>query len=258
MASQSKYYNTGGGELKFTPIVNGVLGTEEDFGQTENINFSTDMETLTHDNTESCTSYEDMNILKKVTGKLNIETIEISPIMLERAFLGAKTSSTTASATDTADTVTFVALGVGYYVGVKFLSNLVVKDDGDVTTYVLGTDYTVDVDRGIIAAVDGGAITAGDTCNLTYDNAEYSDVNIEGFINSKLEGVLTFESCAANGLSYKYTFHRVSLLASGEYALKSSDEFIKLTFEGTMLASELITGSGVSKMFKIEASEKTA
>ena len=64
---QSKYYNTGGGSLKFTPIVDGVLGTEEDFGQTENISFSTEIETLTHDNTETCTTYEDMNILKKVT-----------------------------------------------------------------------------------------------------------------------------------------------------------------------------------------------
>ena len=257
MASKSKYYNTGGGELRFTPIVDGVLGTKEDFGQTENISFSTEMETLTHDNTESCTSYEDMNILKKVTGKLTIETIEISPKMLERAFLGETTSIAQASGVNVADTVTFTALDTPYYVGVKFLSNLVVTDTVGTTTYVNGVDYTVNLDKGIITATSGGAITGGETCNLTYDNAAYNDINIEGFINSKLEGVLEFESCAANGLNYKYTFHRVSLLASGDYSLKSSEEFIKLSFEGTMLASELVSGDGISKLFKIEASEKT-
>jgi len=257
MAYKSKYYNTGGGELRFTPIVNGVLGTKEAFGQTENISFSTEMETLTHDNTESCTSYEDMNILKKVTGKLSIETIEISPKMLERAFLGNTTTTAQLSGTNVADTVTFTALDTPYYVGVKFLSNLIVMDSTDTTTYVEGVDYTVNLDKGIIAAISGGAITAGETCNLTYDNAAYNDINIEGFINSKLEGVLEFESCAANGLNYKYTFHKVSLLASGDYNLKSSDEFIKLSFEGTMLASELVSGDGISRLFKIEASEKT-
>ena len=256
MASQSKYYNTGGGELKFTPIVDGVVGEQEDFGQTENVSFSTEMETLTHDNSETCVMYEDMNILKKVTGKLNIETIEISPQMLERAFLGKTTRVTTGSGTDVTSNVTITTLGVTYSVGVKYLSNLVVKDDGDTTTYVEGVDYTVNLNKGTISAIESGGITAGDTLNLTYDNVEYDDINIEGFIHSKLEGILQFEACSANGLNYSYTFHRVSLLANGDYSLKSSDEFIKLSFEGTMLASELVSGEGVSKLFKIETSEK--
>jgi len=258
MASKSKYYNTGGGELRFTPIVDGVLGVKEDFGQTENISFSTEIETITHDNTETCTTYEDMNLLKKVTGKLTIETIEISPKMLERAFLGKTTSTAQTAVIAVSDTVTFTALNTAYYVGVKFLSNLVVKDASDTTTYVEGTDYTVNLDRGMITSLAGGNISAGDVCNLTYDNSAYNDINIEGFIDSKLEGVLEFESCASNGLNYKYTFHRVSLLASGDYSLKSSEEFIKLSFEGTMLASELVSGDGISKLFKIEASERTA
>ena len=69
---------------------------------------------------------------------------------------------------------------------------------------------------------------------------------------------LLFVSCAGNGISYTYTYHRVSLLASGDFALKNSTEFAKLSFEGTMLADESITGSGVSKLFKIQGSEKTS
>lgn len=254
--AQTKYYNTGGGSLEFTPIVNGVLGAKEDFGQTENITFNVTTETITHDNTETCTSYEDMNILKKVTGKLAIETLEISPEMLQRAYLGSLTRANNPSGTAILANVTIVALGEAYFVGSKYISNVIVKDDSDTTTYTLGVDYTLDEDKGMISAVAGGAILVNDIIHVTYDNASYDDVTIQGFTETKLEGVLTFTSCAGSGMSYVYTFHRVSLLASGDYSLKSADEFVKLAFEGTMLASELVTGAGVSKLFKIEGSEK--
>lgn len=256
MSAQSKYYNTGGGELKFTPIVDGVLGSEEDFGQTENISFSTTVETLTHDNTETKTTFEDMNILKKVTGKMTIESIEISPAMLTKAFLGSLDTTNVSSGTAVSDTLVITALDTAYPVGIKYLSNLVVKDETDTTTYVEGTDYTVDLDKGEITALSTGTISASDTLHLTYDNASYNEYDIEAFINSKLEGTLRFISDSANGLSYIYTFHRVSLLASGDFSLKSSEDFLKLSFEGTILSSELISGDGISKMFKIEATEK--
>lgn len=267
MAAQSKYYNTGGGALKFTPIINGVLGTEEEFGQTENISFSTEIETLTHDNTETNVTYEDMNILKKVTGSLNIETLEISPAMLTRAFLGANnTNAVIADAiagTASLGFVTATALDTEYAIGVKHLddSTIVVKDDSDVTTYVLDTDYTLNRVGDITYIkflTSGGTIVADDVLHITADNSAYDDISIEGFIDTKLEGVLTFISDTANGVAYTYTFHRVSLLASGDYSLKSSEEFAKLTFEGTMLASELVSGDGVSKLFKIEGAELTA
>jgi len=254
--ANSKYYNTGGGELYFTPITDGVLGTEVAFGQTENVSFNISVETITHDNTESCTTFEDMNILKKVTGKLSIETLEISPDNLERAYLGKKVSTVVASGSGVSDTVTFTALDTAYDIGVKYLSNVVVKNSDDSVTYVEGTDYTVNYDKGLITALSTGSIGAGDTCNLTYDNAAYTDYRVEAFIKSKLEGKLVFKSCASNGLSYTYTFHKVSLLASGDFGLKSPNEFSKLSFDGTMLSSDLVTGDGVSKLFKIEASEK--
>ena len=104
----------------------------------------------------------------------------------------------------------------------------------------------------------GATIIATDILHITATNVAYNDISIEGFTETKLEGVLTFSSCASNGLNYVYTFHRVSILASGDFALKSAEEFAKLTFEGTMLASELIDGVGISKLFKIEATELTA
>lgn len=261
--AQSKYYNTGGGTLYFTPIVNGVMGTEVDFGGTENVSFSSEIETLKHDNTEGGTTFEDLSILKKVTGKISIETLEASPAMLTRAFLGANNSAVVTATTDAAlDNVTVAAFATAYPLSKKFLSNIVVKDDADLITYTLGVDYTLSTVDNVtsITFISGGAggIVLTDVIHITADNLGYTNVSIEAFIDSKLEGQLRFVSDAANGLSYTYTFHKVSLLASGDYMLKSPTEFAKLSFEGSMLASELVTGTGISKLFKIEATELTA
>ena len=263
MAAQSKFYNTGGGELFFTPMVDGVLGTEVDFGQTENITFTSENETLEHDNTESCVVYEDISILKKVTGTLAIDTIEISPDMLTKAFLGTDYTVLMPPAAGTARTdVTVASFGDAYEISGFYLENIVVKDDTDTDTYVLNTDYTLSYNdkTGVssITFIDGGSggITVSDIIHIVADNLEYSSIRIEAFTQASIFGKLRFVSCAANGISYEYTFHKVSLLSSGDYALKSAEDFITLSFEGKMLASELITDPNLSKLFVINAVSK--
>ena len=260
--SQSKYYNTGGGELFFTPLVNGVLGTESTFGGTENVSFSSEIETLTHDNTESAVTVEDLSILKKITGKLNIESVEISPEMLGKAFLGTDYTAPVASGTAVAQAdITVGDFTTAYPLSVKniTLASVVVKDDTDTTTYVLDTDYTLSVsgDTTYITFLNPTIIVT-DVIHVTADNVAYSAIRVEAFMESKLEGQLRFVSDPANGVAYEYKFHKVSLLASGDFALKSADEFSKIAFEGSMLASELITANNESKLFVITGTELTA
>ena len=257
MAAQSKYYNTGGGELKFTPIENGVLGTKVDFGQTENMDFSTSVETIKHDSTEGSVAFEDLNILKKVTGKLSIATVEISPEMLGRGTLSDVTTIDTPKATATKlDDYVVNGLDTKHLLGTKFMSNVDVENSDDSTTYVEGTDYTMSYDEGAITILSSGGIADGDKIDITFDNAHYADYNLEGYTKSKIEGVLEFVSHAANGLSYTYTFHKVSLLASGSFSLKSDKDLAKISFDGVLLSSEFVTGDGVSKLFNIKSTEK--
>lgn len=269
MSAKSEYYSTGGGELHFTPITAGVYGTEVEFGQTENVTFSSEIETLTHDNTEGSVMIEDLNILKKITGKLNIDTVEISPEMLTRAYLGENnTSAVIANAitgTPELGFVTATAMDTAYPIGVKHLdvATIVVKDSTDITTYTLDDDYSLSTVNGVtsITFITGGSggILAGDVIHITGDNSAYDDISIEGFLNSKLEGKLRFVSAPANGIAYEYTFYRVSLLVSGDFTLKSAEELAKLSFEGTMLASEIDgDGTATSKLFKIEGTKLTA
>ena len=187
--------------------------------------------------------------------------------MLTRAFLCANnTASVIADAIAGTPSLGFVIMtfmDTAYEIGVKHLTlaTIVVKDDTDTTTYTLDDDYSLSTvnDVTTITAITGGSggIVATDVLHITADNVAYSDISIEAFIESKLEGQLRFVADSANGVSYVYTFHKVSLLASGDYALKSSEELAKLTFEGAMLASELVSGEGISKLFKIEGTELT-
>ncbi len=265
--AQSKYYNTGGGVLYFTPLVDGVLGTEAEFGGTENVSFSSEIETLTHDNTEGAVTVEDLSILKKITGKLAIETVEVSPDMLIKAFLGSDESvaviANAIAGTASLGFVTATALDTAYAIGVKHLDDatIVVKDDADTVTYVLDTDYTLSRmgdTTYITFPTSGGTITASDVLHITADNVGYNDIRVEAFMNSKLEGQLRFVSNPANGVAYTYVFHKVSLLSSGDFMLKSSEEFSKISFEGALLASELIVENDESKLFVITGTELTA
>ena len=261
MSAQSKYYSTGGGELYFTPITDGAYGTESAFGQTENVNFSAETETLTHDNTEGSVMVEDLNILKKITGTINIDTVEISPDMLTKAYLG---NNNTANVTaDTAlDDIVAVTMDTEYELEVKHvtLTSVTASTAG---VLALDDDYSIRVENNVtyITFITGGSagLVADETIVYVNTNPAYDDISIEGFLNSKLEGKLRFVSAPANGVAYQYTFHRVSLLASGDFALKSSEELTKLSFEGKMLASELEgDGTATSKLFKIEGTELTA
>lgn len=53
---------------------------------------------------------------------------------------------------------------------------VVVKDSSDETTYVAGTDYTIDLVSGVITRVSDGSIGATETLHITYDYADPSAV----------------------------------------------------------------------------------
>jgi len=155
-------------------------------------------------------------------------------------------------------------MDTAYEIGVKRLdtATIVVKDATDTTTYDLDDDYSLSTVNNVtyITFITGGSggIVATDVLHITADNDAYDDIIIEGFMQTKLEGILRFVGNSATGVSYTYTFHKVSLLASGDFALKSADEWAKLTFEGAMLASELITDPAESKLFKITGTKLSA
>jgi len=71
----------------------------------------------------------------------------------------------------TAEEVTAPASGSWARFANPNVSAVVVMDDADVTTYIEGTDYYVNLDLGMIEILVGGSITAGDVLHVDYTYA---------------------------------------------------------------------------------------
>lgn len=69
--------------------------------------------------------------------------------------------------------------------------NVVVKNSGGTTTYVNGTDYTVDYVNGIIAAKAGGQITTGEALAVSFSYADPTKVADADVIGTVAGGVYT-------------------------------------------------------------------
>lgn len=64
--------------------------------------------------------------------------------------------------------------------------NVVVKNAAGTTTYINGTDYTLDAVNGVVTAKSGGAITTGETLSVSFNYADPSKV-----LDSDLAGSVT-------------------------------------------------------------------
>ena len=122
------------------------------------------------------------------------------------------------------------------------VKNALVQDSGGTTTYTLGTDYTIDTALkddtiGRIFFIDGGAITEGDTIEVTYayDAATYTEV--QAFAESEIEGRLRFVSDNPAGNDQELEIWRVSLTPSGDTAM-IGDDWSTLAFTGEVLKDE--------------------
>ena len=250
MAGEAKYASIGGGKLYIKPIINGVpqIG-EEYFGVTSDVNIKTSVEYKERENTEASEISIDVKVATKKTVGISFTTSEISPAVLARAFKAELTTVTQASGTVTSQSLTIGAKGLSYSVSKKMISSLIVKDDADAVIYALGVDYVVDAKRGSITILENGSITDDETLHLSFSYAEISYSNLEAMMSSSLEATLIFKSEPLNGETYDYTFHKVSLNQSGDFALKGSD-FTTLTFEGDVLKDS--TQLSGSEFFKIE------
>jgi hypothetical protein len=68
--------------------------------------------------------------------------------------------------------------------GYPGVSSVVVKSSNGETTYVAGTDYSLDAVNGILSIVTGGAIAAGATVEVSFDYADPSKVQTSDIIGA--------------------------------------------------------------------------
>jgi hypothetical protein len=186
------------------------------------------------------------NALRRIqTVELGLTLRDFTADNIAKALFGA--ASVVAAATGVTETV------VGYEdaltpLGKAGITNLVVKDVTDVTTYVAGTDY--DLVRSGLWVRAGGAITSGDTLHLTYDHPAQNVV--EALVNSGLEYEVFLDGLneAQSGKAVAIRFHRLRFGPVADWGL-IADEYGELALTADLLKDTTIVTAGLSQYMKV-------
>jgi hypothetical protein len=233
----------GRGEIHFAKFgQNQVPGGERFLGNCPEFNLNVEQETLDHYKSTRGTREKDESLSIEVTRSGSIVTDAISVDNLAMFFFGTADVLTQASATGETETLSGVVLGLSYQLGmsdanpagIRSVENVVVTDNGAVTTYVAGTDYTLDADRGRITLLSSGSITSGEDLTVTYDIAATNrDVVVSS--NQEIEGALRFLSFNAKGKNVDFYMPWVKIRPNGDLSLIQESDWMTAPFNVEVL-----------------------
>lgn len=216
---------------RFQPNTDTPSGIERYIGNTPSFGLSVETQELDHYSSEEGLRVKDLSVTMQVdmNGSLVTDNIDLDNIAM--FFFGETTSHTVTALTGESMTVAsaepggFIQLGTSatHAAGLQNVSGVSVADSGGGgTTYDAGDDYVVDEDLGRVEIVDGGAITAGTSLDITYDVGAHSyDMVVSG--TDILYGGLRFVAYNGVGRNTNFYMPKVALRPNGEYNLKGDD-----------------------------------
>lgn len=228
---------------------NGTFDDYQYLGMTPSATASIETETLEHTQTEEMPPSIDLEIVTKITGAVKAAVDQISPGIIGMFFLGDTT--TEVQLAGSYDQTKNVKGGYSYLLENQNFTSVTVKDAGDTTTYTEGTDYSIDLDTGLLAILSGGTIPDGDIhITGSYDAATYSVV--QAAIKPKFGAKLRYISDPIAGKKRIWDFHYVQVVPGGDFALKSTEDYAQAEFEFKLLKDTTITGTGLSQMMSVK------
>lgn len=209
-------------------------------GNTPSFNINVNQSKLDHFSSDDGVRVKDKSVVLQVdiTGNLVLDDINNENLAL--FFFGSQSVLAQTSAVAQTQSFTGVVQGYAYQLGisttnptgVRSISNVVVSVGGSAKT--LGTDYTVDTDRGLIFIVEGGTIADNATISVTYDRAAKSRKQVISG-TTQIEGAIRFESANPQGEKNDFYFPYVRLGPNGDFGLKA-DEWQQLPLSAEILA----------------------
>lgn len=235
MASNDLNLTLGKGKLFFGEFAAGTQNPkgERFIGNSSEITVNADVQTIEH---RSSTEGRMKKDFEAITGVDRAGTIVTDNMGLDNVgifALGYVERVSVSSATGTEQTFVDVEQGLTYQLGVtaakpegvRKLASVVVEVG--VTVKTLGTDYTVDLERGRITIVVGGTIANLADIDVTYNTTAHSiDRVVAGA--TKKEGSLRWVAANPDGPVTDYFFPWVKLGPNGDLSLVSAEEFINL------------------------------
>ena len=213
----------GRGDLYFKPT--GASGYEF-IGNTPEFNVSISTETLKHYNSGRGVRTQDREVPVQVDYSGGFMTDNITPANLANYFQGD--TGVVAVGASTGETQNFanVKKQGRYFLADRNVTNVVVEVG--VATKTAGTDYEVDLVRGMITVLDGGTIANGATIEVTYDVTAHSYSRTRSGANV-IEGSIMFMAYNPEGENIDYLLESVKLTPNGDFQIKA-DEWQQLPF----------------------------
>ena len=241
--SQNKY-TIPRGRVFFNPISTATdeyLG-ELYMGNCPSLGLSIETEKAEHYSSETGLREKDASVVLEVkrTGSLTCDNMSGTNVAL---FLSGSTGTITQAGASVTDEVIDVipgryyqlGLGVSTPVGARKVSAVVVTNSAGTTTYVAGTDYLLDADRGRLQILATGTIVAGEI-KVDYTKAATTWEGIRSGAAGELLGALRIVSDNATGDQRDFYMPRVSLVPSGEIpVIAEGTDFAQMTFDADVL-----------------------
>ena len=259
----SNYYYSGQGSL-YVAKRNATTGKPEGFiavGNVPELTLDIEITKFEHKESESGARLLDLTVVKEKKGKFKFKLENLSLDNLAMGLFGE--TATVAGGTVVTGTPESIAIPMGakslrFPLAHPDVSTVVVKDSTNVTTYTLGTDYSVDAKNGVIILPVNGAIvtaagSAATSIKVSYAYASYT--NMEAFTSSaaperwlRFEGMNTIDNSRVVIDLYKAQFDPLT-----SYAL-INDEIGSVDMAGSLLADPLVlTGSKFFRQRNIAA-----
>ncbi len=213
-------------------------------GESHEVLHSFEVEKDTIPDTESCTPGTAASYITSTKLALNWSSYSYTPENIARAFAGEVTEGA-AAVTDEAYSTPAVKKGEYVMLPYTQIDTLIVMDDGDLTTYVEGTDYTIDMKAGILGIIIGGAITDDDILNLTVTTTEGKE-SVQYLKGTSTQMAIRFVGCASSGVSTMIDFYNAEVVADGDTTIKG-EEVASINFSADCLADPSKAGGAISE-----------
>lgn len=230
-------YTLGRGKVYFARFVSAQTpGPFRYIGNTPEFNLTIESETLDHFSSDEGIREKDDSVPLEVTRTGSLVCDDIQAENVAMFFFGTADVLTTASAAGQSESFVAVMGDMHYQigltptnpVGVRGVSNVVITDtDTPATTYVAGTDYKIDLARGMFEVIAGSSMDGADI-DVAYDIvATTQDRILSG--SEPVEGAMRYLENNPRGKNRDVFLPYIKVTPNGDLAFKG-DEWRQIPF----------------------------
>jgi len=206
----------------------------EFIGNVSDFNYTPTVEKLERLSSRGGLKTTDVEVVTQQTVELAFTSDDVTAANLRRFALGTETAANQGAGSAASEAVTAT---VDRYHRLAYrhitTGTVVVQDVTDTTTYVAGTDYEVDLDKGILYIYPGVTIATDDVLHVSYDYTAVTRSRIDAGKTPLQELHILFISDVAAGTNTEWKAY-VSLTPEGAHN-KITDEWETLGFTGKCL-----------------------